>query len=199
MHSPAMSLFQEWDTRLFYWVFEGLRADWLTPLMLLLSEGNKWWSVRIGMLLLWLFLVWRGGRARLFALLIVPVLMLTNECCDLLKEWVGRVRPCVALPIEPLTGRLTSPSFPSAHAANMAALVGLAGMLGGWRVALALMGLPFLVGLSRIYVGVHYPSDVAGGWVIGWAIGAGVGWLWRWIAARRTSKPSVSESDIRGT
>ena len=194
-----MSTLQHWDTQLFYWVFEGLRTDWLTPLMLFLSEGNKWWSVRIGLLLLWLLLVWRGGRARLFALLLVPTLIVANETCDLLKNWVGRVRPCVALPIEPLTGRLTSPSFPSAHAANMAALVGLAGEVVHWRTALSLLWLPLLVGFSRVYVGVHYPSDVVGGWVMGWVVGAGVGWLWRWIAARRTSSPSVSESERRGT
>ncbi len=192
-------MFQRWDTQLFYWVFEGLRSEWLTPLMLFLSEGNKWWSVRIAFLCVWLFLVWRGGKARTFALLLLPTLMVANELCDWLKAWVGRVRPCVALPIEPLTGRLSSPSFPSAHAANTAALVGLAGVVGGWRVALSLLWLPLLVGLSRVYVGVHYPSDVVGGWMIGWAVGAGVGWLWRWITARRESSPSVSESGTRGT
>jgi len=192
-------MLQRWDTQLFYWVFEGLRADWLTPLMLFLSEGNKWWTVRIGVLLLWLFLVWRGGRTRTFALLLIPTLIIANELCDWLKAWVGRARPCVALPIEPLTGKLTSPSFPSAHAANMAALVGLSGVVGSWQIALRLCWLPLLVGLARIYVGVHYPSDVVGGWLLGWGVGIGVGWLWRWIAARRTSRPSVSESDRRGT
>lgn len=189
----------ELDTQLFYWIFEGWRSDWLTPLMLFLSEGNKWGWVRAGLLLLWLFLVWRGGKARTFALLLLPTLALSNELADVLKAWVGRERPCVALPIEPLTGRLTSPSFPSAHAANMAALVGLAGVIGGGRIALWLLWLPLLVGLSRIYVGVHYPSDVLGGWVLGGVVGVGVGWLWRWITARRRSSPSVSESDTRGT
>jgi undecaprenyl-diphosphatase len=192
-----MSLLSEWDRQLFYWLFEGMRADWLTPLMLFLSEGNKWWSVRVALLLLWLWLVWRGGRMRVFALLLIPTLMVSNELCDLLKSWVGRMRPCIALPIEPLVGRLSSPSFPSAHAANMASLMALAGTVGGWRVALGLLWLPLLVGLSRVYVGVHYPSDVLGGWLLGGLIGVGVGWLWRWIAARRVSSPS--ESGRRGT
>jgi len=192
-----MSLLSEWDRQLFYWLFEGMRADWLTPLMLFLSEGNKWWSVRVALLLLWLWLVWRGGRMRVFALLLIPTLMVSNELCDLLKSWVGRMRPCIALPIEPLVGRLSSPSFPSAHAANMASLMALAGTVGGWRVALGLLWLPLLVGLSRVYVGVHYPSDVLGGWLLGGLIGVGVGWLWSRIAARRVSSPS--ESGRRGT
>ncbi len=194
-----MDTLQQWDTQVFYWIFEGLRSNWLTPLMLLLSEGNKWWTVRIGALLLWLWLVWRGGRWRLFALLLIPALIVSNELCDWLKDWVGRERPCIMLPIEPLTGRLASPSFPSAHATNMATLVGLAGTIGGWRVAICLLWLPLLVGLSRVYVGVHYPSDVLGGWLIGAVVGSGVGWLWSWMTARRRSSPSVSESDSRGT
>jgi undecaprenyl-diphosphatase len=194
-----MSLFSEWDRRLFYWVFEEMRADWLTPLMLFFSEGNKWWWMRVAILLLWLGLVWRGGRGRVFALLLIPTLIVSNELCDVLKGWVGRLRPCVVLPIEPLVGRLSSPSFPSAHAANMAALTALGGMLGGWRVALGLLWLPLLVGLSRIYVGVHYPSDVLGGWLIGGLIGSGVGWFWRWATARRVSRPSESAAGRRGT
>ena len=192
-----MSLVSEWDRQLFYWVFEGMRADWLTPLMLFFSEGNKWGWVRGAILLLWLGLVWRGGRGRVFALLLIPTLIVSNELCDWLKSWVGRMRPCIALPIEPLVGRLSSPSFPSAHAANMASLTALAGTLGGWRVALGLLWLPLLVGLSRIYVGVHYPSDVLGGWLLGGLIGSGIGWLWRWATARRASRPS--ESGKRGT
>jgi membrane-associated phospholipid phosphatase len=192
-----MSLFSEWDRQLFYWVFEGMRADWLTPLMLFFRRATS------GGVCGWDYCCsgcgWCGavGGCVVFALLLIPTLIVSNELCDLLKSWVGRVRPCMVLPIEPLVGRLSSPSFPSAHAANMAALTALGGMLGGWRVALALLWLPLLVGLSRVYVGVHYPSDVLGGWLIGGLIGSGVGWLWRWATARRASRPS--ESDTRGT
>ncbi|MCS7208877.1 MAG: phosphatase PAP2 family protein [Fimbriimonadales bacterium] len=186
------------DTSLFYWIFEGWRADWLTPIMILLSDALKTTPGRVGALLLWLYLLWRGGRARAFALWLLPVLALTNETCDLLKAWVGRERPCVALPIDALTGDLTSGSFPSAHAANMSALVGVATALWGRQALLWLFWLPVAVGLSRIYIGVHYPSDVLAGWLLGWLYGWGLVSLVNWIAARRRSTPSGARSDSGG-
>lgn len=186
------------DVQLFYWIFEGWRADWLTPIMVFFSDALKTLPGRVGAVLLWGYLLWRGGKARAFALWLIPVLILTNETCDFLKVWVGRERPCVALPIEALTGKLTSGSFPSAHAANMGAVVALAGAIGGWRQALYWGWLPLMVGLSRVYVGVHYPSDVLGGWLLGALYGWGVGWLWCKITARRVSTPSESSPSSRG-
>ncbi|CUU05565.1 undecaprenyl-diphosphatase [Armatimonadetes bacterium GBS] len=193
-----MEMLLHWDEQLFFWIFEGWRADWLTPVMVFLSDALKSLPARVGVLLFWGWMVWRGGKLRQFALLLVPVLILTNETSDWLKAWVGRERPCVALPIEPITGRLTSGSFPSAHAANMGAVVALAGAIGGWRQALYWGWLPLMVGLSRVYVGVHYPSDVLGGWLLGALYGWGVGWLWCKITARRVSTPSESSPSSRG-
>ncbi len=185
-----------WDERAFYWVFEGLRADWLTPVMVFFSDALKPLPARLLVVVLWGLMVWRGGRLRTFALIIVPTLIITNETCDWLKVWVGRERPCVALPIEPLTGVLTSGSFPSAHAGNMASVVGLAIAIGGWRIGFWWGWLPLMVGLSRVYVGVHYPLDVMGGWAIGALYGYGVGWLWNRYAQLRhkahEESPSVS-------
>lgn len=188
----------ELDTRLFYWIFEGWRADWLTPIMIFFSDALKRWQGRVAAALIWVYLLWRGGRARAFALWLVPILALTNETADWLKAWVGRERPCVALPIDALTGDLTSGSFPSAHAANMSALVGVATALWGRKAFWGLFWLPLLVGLSRVYVGVHYPSDVVGGWLLGWLYGWGVVSLTGWIRARVRSAPSSARSDSGG-
>ncbi|MCS7273036.1 MAG: phosphatase PAP2 family protein [Fimbriimonadales bacterium] len=186
------------DVQLFYWIHEGWRADWLTPIMIFFSDALKPLPARLGAVLLWGYLVWRGGRGRRFALWLLPVLALTNETCDLLKAWIGRERPCVALPIDALTGDLTSGSFPSAHAANMSALVGVATAVWGRRAFWALAWLPFLVGLSRVYIGVHYPSDVLGGWMLGWLYGWGIVSLAGWITARRRSIPSSWRNDSGG-
>ncbi len=188
----------ELDTRLFYWIFEGWRSEWLTPVMVFFSDALKTVWGRVGALALWVYLLWRGGKSRAFALWLLPVLILTNESCDLLKAWVGRERPCVALPIEAITGKLTSGSFPSAHAANMSALAGVATALWGVRALLYLGWLPLMVGLSRVYVGVHYPSDVLAGWALGWLYGWGVVSLAGWIIARRRSTSSDSSSDSGG-
>lgn len=85
---------------------------------------------------------------------------------------------------------VVTPSFPSGHALLSAAVyLTLAALLGrevarpGLRrglLGLAVL-LTLLIGISRIYLGVHWPSDVLGGWIIGalWA------WGWSWVRAGR--------------
>jgi undecaprenyl-diphosphatase len=94
---------------------------------------------------------------------------------DVVKLLVGRARP----PIEHLQA-VTGPSFPSAHATQASAfwlsivLALRAARVG--RVAYALLcalaaALVFAIGLSRVYLGVHYPGDVVAGILLGagWA------------------------------
>lgn len=193
-----MDMLLHWDEQVFYWIFEGWRANWLTPVMIFFSDALKATPTRVAVLLMWGWMAWRGGKLRRFALLLIPTLILTNETSDLLKVWVGRERPCVALPIEAITGKLTSGSFPSAHSANTSAVVVLAGVLWGWRQVVFWGWLPIVVGISRVYVGVHYPSDVLAGWALGAFYGWGVAWLSRKITALLVSTPSTSESSKRG-
>jgi membrane-associated phospholipid phosphatase len=89
----------------------------------------------------------------------------------LLKEWVGRIRP----PFEEGGARYESLSFPSGHSSGIATLATVALVLG-WPVlsrqarrwaVLAAVALVLLVGLTRIWLGVHFLSDVLGGWSLG--------------------------------
>lgn len=112
------------------------------------------------------------------------------------KYWVSRPRPELVDHLVQVTGL----SFPSGHATNSAiiylTLAGLVAQVTPHRVvrryvlalALVLVG---AIGMSRVYLGVHWPSDVLAGWC------AGTGWaaLWWWIAAtvrgRMASGPSL--------
>jgi undecaprenyl-diphosphatase len=85
-----------------------------------------------------------------------------------LKEWIARPRPAV----EPLWLMPQNFAYPSGHAANAAAAfvgVALFAIPGRfrWAVTVAAFVLAFLVGCSRIYLGVHWPSDVVAGWALG--------------------------------
>jgi undecaprenyl-diphosphatase len=87
-----------------------------------------------------------------------------------IKSWVDRPRPPA-----PLVGTHGS-SFPSGHAAHSVIYVWLAttivvrlrpGMARAALVVVAGIVVTALVGLSRVYLGVHYLSDVSGGWALG--------------------------------
>ena len=112
---------------------------------------------------LWLLV----GKKPAWALLLTLTVLLERALVEALKDWMGRPRPHLGVDLLP-----TSLAFPSGHAANSmtaflaAALIVAPPIYRGPWVAGALL-LTFVVGLSRIYLGVHWPSDVIGGWTLG--------------------------------
>lgn len=100
---------------------------------------------------------------------------------QVLKVSIGRLRPPEGAAVPP-----PGFSFPSGHTLNGTVTYGLIGLLV-WRsdlpawvrrvVAIGLAVLVGLIGLSRIALGVHYPSDVVGGWLGGLAVVAVVALL----------------------
>lgn len=110
-------------------------------------------------------------RRRRFLTAFSLVLTTTMLLVAVIKNMVGRPRPLGS--IIPEVGL----SFPSGHAATGMVIYGLLGYIV-WRhmvhkpwarvlVALITVGLITATGLSRIYLGVHYPSDVIAGWAVG--------------------------------
>jgi membrane-associated phospholipid phosphatase len=117
--------------------------------------------------------VLRAGPVRL-AVLVGLLLLAGAVATDLVKDLIARPRP---------TGEhlvaVTGFSFPSGHTTGTTVTFGLMAVVA-WRSALPLrvrqavavlgVAMPFLVGCSRVALGVHFPSDVLGGWLLGTSI-----------------------------
>jgi undecaprenyl-diphosphatase len=106
-----------------------------------------------------------------------------------LKESFHRPRPAIV----PHKSLVMTSSFPSGHSLNSAVVyltLGslLAGLTREWRLKLYLFGnallLTFLIGVSRVYMGVHFPSDVLAGWLAGLAWALTCGLTARWLRQR---------------
>jgi membrane-associated phospholipid phosphatase len=122
------------------------------PVLVLLLRLRAWWTA-----------VW-----------LVTAVVLIGPLTGLLKIYFGRVRPDFAEG----GARLESLSYPSGHSSGIATLVTvalimawplLAGRARHWALAAGVL-LVLLVGLTRMWLGVHFLSDVVGGWALG------VGW-----------------------
>lgn len=153
------------DLEVFYWI-NRWPEEW-TPFFRLLSEANKatWFRVVVGLIVL--AMLFRKGVPRKTVLLALLAWPLANEITDQLKNGFQMLRPCVELADALVrVERLTSFGTASAHAANMAAVAYVfSRYLGRWGIPWVLLA--FLTGLSRVYVGVHFPSQVLLGWVCG--------------------------------
>lgn len=154
------------------WIQAALRQPWLDPIVSVYTKlgdhGLLWIALCI------LMLLWpktrRAGLAGACALLMS--LLFTNI---LLKPLVERTRPWLVIEgLLPLVTERDPNSFPSGHtsAAFSCAAAWLATLPKTWCKALALTA-ALLMGLSRLYVGVHFPSDV----LCGALVGALCGWI----------------------
>jgi undecaprenyl-diphosphatase len=114
---------------------------------------------------LWL---WWVGRGRL-ALALVAIVTIGRGLSEAQKYWIARVRPDV----EPHLVIVKTSSFPSGHATSSmifyltVALALSAGTRWHRAAASGAITLSLLIGTSRVMLGVHWPSDVIGGWAYG--------------------------------
>lgn len=111
--------------------------------------------------------LWHRGRGR-FALGLLLVILVGRGVSEVEKYWIARARPT----LEPHLVVVKTSSFPSGHAtSSMIFYLTLALSLvpAPWRrlAAASAVLLSLLVGISRVMLGVHWPSDVVGGWSFG--------------------------------
>jgi undecaprenyl-diphosphatase len=121
------------------------------------------------------FRVAHSGRSRLMlaAEMILAFILARGIMTSTISALVGRSRPFEALGFTPPFMPITSGAFPSGHMAGLFA-VAFVMITFDTRWGLAYFALSLLVGLARIFTGVHWPSDILGGIAVGllggWAV-----------------------------
>lgn len=139
----------------------------------LTHAGDAWAALALTLVLL----LAPDAAARAAGTLAAWALVLSHLGVQLLKRTVSRARPCMPVGCSALVHAPDRFSFPSGHAAaSLSVALGLLSFVppavGGAVLALALT-----VGVSRCYLGVHYPGDVVAGWALAVAGAAAAGAL----------------------
>ena len=187
---------RRFDTVVLLWIY-GHSPDWLHgPMLFVTALGYYWVVLPLSGLAAYAF--YRAGARISAALLVIAVIgsMLMNTT---LKDVFQRARP------ELFDSGYTASfySFPSGHATIAVGFYGTLTLLlawrlkGLWRWAVAVTGiaLTLLIGFSRLYLGVHYPTDVLAGYLsaaIWVSVVGGALLLWRTLR-KRTSGESEEE------
>lgn len=195
-----MDSFTQFDGNLLIGIQQALNADWLTPIMKLITmlgeDGIFWIAVCLVLLLF--------RRTRRLGVICTVSLLFTFIACNLcLKPAVDRIRPWVTFQmVNPMLPPPGDASFPSGHSANamgpawamFLATMSVRTAEGrsydevrclGWkgdgvsprmmhRLGIAAVVLAVLIGISRLYLGMHYPSDVACGLLLGMIVATAV-------------------------
>lgn len=153
--------------------FGNHHQPWLNAVMKALTFlGDKYTMVAVVALAATLFYLWGRRRTAVIVLLGALLGFAIGLGC---KHAVKRARPDVAWRE---VARPHTPSFPSGHSLNSMSIFGAIGLTLSrllqrrgvrWLLIAVGLGLPLLIGVSRPYLGVHYPSDVLAGWTAGLA------------------------------
>lgn len=163
---------EELDRGTVEWL-SGLHWPVVTPVMKGLTYAGAGGAVWI---ILGVVVAFRFVRP-LALLAVLVTIEISSRSAALLKAVIDRDRPFVGDPhVHPSIALPHDASMPSGHAMNaFAGAVLLAAIVP--RARWPLLGLAAAIAFSRVYLGVHFPSDVIVGAVLGSAIGAVAAWL----------------------
>jgi len=144
------------------------RNNTLDIFFTLLSDTVAWIAFGVPCLLLIISLVNKIKMAKATALYIGAATIFAALFSTFLKHSINRIRPFVTYPFIQKLSTGGSPSFPSGHTTDAFVFAtALSFAYPKWYIIIPVYLWALAVGYSRMYLGVHYPSDVLGGIIIG--------------------------------
>lgn len=168
------------------WIQEYLRVDFLMPVITFithLGDGGRIW---IACTLLLLLLPKTRKTGIVMTLSMLFNLLATNI---VLKNLLARTRPYVVVEgLHRIIEAQSDFSFPSGHTACSFAAATVIFLMCPRKAGVPAMVLAVLISLSRLYVGVHFPTDVIGGAIVGTAAAL----LARWVYKKFEERGRVS-------
>ncbi len=168
------------DLEIFYFFNHTISTPFLDKFFSLITNVNSWFIAYI--ILFFISFIKGGRKGRIVAIGLVVLIAITDQVgFQILKEMFHRLRPCIVLKdaITPLGCNGTF-SFPSNHAFNnFAAAVFIYKFFPNLKWAVFITAI--LISISRVYLGLHYPSDILGGAAFGILFGYLFALLVQWL------------------
>ncbi len=175
-----------WEADFLLYIQENIRSDLLNPFMTVFTHSGDYGILVIALALV-LIILPRTRRIGVIAAISIAIEALLNNV--IIKNAVARTRPYEAIDgLVNIIEKQKDYSFPSGHTGSafavmgailLIALLGLPVIAKTGKLSSSKMSLTFklcavlaiiyaaLLGFSRLYVGVHYPTDVIGGIILG--------------------------------
>ncbi len=155
-----------WDESLFRMLNLAGTNPTLDLLMVLFTDLALPYVLILLVIPLW----WRGDRERAFDLLVMLAVVIVVT--EVLKYAFDRARPCDVLPnVNLLTPNACvaegDPAFPSGHTSRIFGVAAFLAVYYRWPVKVSAAFFAVMAGISRVYLGVHWPSDVLAGALVG--------------------------------
>lgn len=180
--------FYEIDLLIFKFIHSDISNNLFDVLFPILRNKLTW----IPLYLYWIYVLYKKFDKKIIYILLFAIILIVlcdNSCARIFKPLVERARPCQVLSLfdwfRDLGMCSGTYSFPSCHATNHTAIgVFMAYFLDRtWNKYLLIWVISICV--SQIYVGVHYPSDIIGGIILGLIIGFAVKFLYQVFEKKR--------------
>ncbi len=180
------------DSSILLWIQETIRNPYLNPVFIFvthLGDAGILWMVLTGLFLLFPR-TRKMGVCCFFGLL---VMLIVNNL--IIKNLVDRIRPYeVVEGLERIIKAPVDSSFPSGHtSAAVAATYIITRMVKYKRYAIPAIIMATLIALSRLYVGVHYPTDVLGGAILGLFYGYAGYRIGTYLAKKKEERVALTE------